>query len=310
MFDSVTLRGSYILGDTVASLALTPAAVYWTNTIDKPKVTDVSFKNCRFESNAISVKFEQLVSISSEINFTGCKFFVNDTAIYIDGVSGQGNNWLIYDCDFREIANQAFRSTNGYHTTIQRCKFTLVGNGADLAASPTDPMVFFGENRNNILLECSSDRFQAAAVTSSESKGSIVEAYNSGKTSLRDRIYADVTPFDGFKTLAVFSAYNKFIELDYFLSLGEFSRHGRLRIVVGDNHNEVAISDDFVYSSTLASSFGGTLMTNFEFAAELKNNNNIITDDSAAELETVVLKYSNPLPGLNGTLSFDITYGV
>ena len=46
-------------------------------------------------------------------------------------------------------------------------------------------------------------------------------------------------------------------------------------------------------------------MTNFEFGAELKDN------DSDSGIETIILLYKNPIAGgYNGSLSFDVSYGV
>jgi hypothetical protein len=53
---------------------------------------------------------------------SNCEFFENDTGIYISGVSTQGNKWRVVDCDFEEMANQAFKSTNGTGTQIQRSR--------------------------------------------------------------------------------------------------------------------------------------------------------------------------------------------
>ena len=55
-------------------------------------------------------------------------------------------------------------------------------------------------------------------------------------------------------------------------------------------------------------------MTNFEFAAELRDNDDT-TGDSTLSIDTVVLSYKNPLLvggsiGAAGSISFDVTYGV
>jgi hypothetical protein len=83
---------------------------------------------------------------------------------------------------------------------------------------------------------------------------------------------------------------------------------------VGDGQQEVAITDSFQYSTPFTSAFGGTLMTNFEFAAELRDNEDT-TGDSSLSIDTVVLSYKNPLlvsgqTGASGSISFNVTYGV
>jgi hypothetical protein len=115
--------------------------------------------------------------------------------------------------------------------------------------------------------------------------------------------------------LAIFSAFNRFITVGYFLQLGSYSRVGKLTITVGDDLSEVQVTDEFQYASPLAASQGGTAMTNFEFLAELRDNDNIIRPDALGDSsltpDTVVLTYRNPLlTGAEGNISFDVTYGV
>jgi hypothetical protein len=45
-------------------------------------------------------------------------------------------------------------------------------------------------------------------------------------------------------------------------------------------------------------------MTNFEFNAELKDN------DGDSGIETILLSYKNPSSGTTGNISFDVAYGV
>jgi hypothetical protein len=313
--------GEYNLGNTVSSYTTEPAAVFWNNDLSGIKVDNINFKGCRFESNSISVKCVQTVRFDTEVKFTDCEFFENDTGIYISGVSQdlvtkefQGNLWKIKDCDFEEIAKQAFKSTNGKGTQIQRSKFKNCGNNTGTAASPLESIVYFGEKTNNIVIDCTSDRFQAAALTASSSTASVIEVYNGDKVSFIDRNFATIFRSDSFVPLAVFSAFNKYIVVDYLLTLGEFSRSGQLHLTVGDGLSQVAITDNFQYSTPFTTSFGGTLMTNFEFAAELRDNDDT-TGDSTLSIDTVVLSYKNPLLvsgsiGAAGSISFDVTYGV
>jgi hypothetical protein len=108
--------------------------------------------------------------------------------------------------------------------------------------------------------------------------------------------------------LAVISALNKYYKINYFLSLDVFSRIGTLTITVGDNLSQVSISDEYQYSpntiTPLPGSDGGAIMTNFEFNAELKDN------DGDSGIETILLSYKNPSSGITGNISFDVAYGV
>ena len=93
--------------------------------------------------------------------------------------------------------------------------------------------------------------------------------------------------------------------VNYFLQLSSHSRVGQLWLTVDDNRSVVAITDQYQYSPSLTTDSGGALMTNFEFAAELRDN------DSTTGNDTVVLSYKNPLAtGATGSISFDVAYGV
>jgi hypothetical protein len=311
VIENVTFRGNYILGNTVTSLPAEPAAVFWNNDLAGVRVDNLKFKSCHFESNSVAVKCNQTAAFDTAIKFIDTKFFVSDTAVYINGVATQGNRWQFNDCDFEEIANQAFRSTNGQGTLIQRCKFKNVGNGTNTAANPTEVMVYFGERNNNLLINCTSDRQQLAGVTSSNSVAAFTEAYNSDNTKLVDRNNSLIYLSDSFTPLAVFSATNKYTIINYRLSLGPHTRHGQLWISVGDdlagedNNTFCALTDSYQYSPSLITDEGGALMTNFEFNVALRDN------DTDSGIETIVLSYKNPLAtGATGNISFDVTYGV
>ena len=314
VFDNVKFLGEYNLGNSVSSYTTESAAVFWNNDLAGIKVDNINFNGCRFEANSISVKCVQTVVFDTVIKFNRCEFFENDTGIYISGLATQGNNWKITDCDFEEIAKQAFKSTNGRGTQIKQSKFKNCGNNTGTAATPIASIIYFGEKTNNTVLECTSDRFQAAALTTSATTASVIEVFNGDKVSFIDRNFATIYQSDSFVPMAVFSAFNKYIVVDYLLTLGEFSRSGQLHLTVGDGLSQVAITDNFQYSTPLTTSFGGTLMTNFEFAAELRDNDDT-TGDSSLSIDTVVLSYKNPLlvsgsAGAGGSISFDVAYGV
>jgi len=320
VIDNVKFLGNYEFGNSV-TLTTAPAAVFWENNLAGIAVENLKFKDCLFEANGIAAKCNQTAVFDTTVKFENTKFFISDTAIYINGVETQGNNWQIFDCDFEEIANQAFRSTNGRGTLIQRSKFKRVGNINNLASTPNDYMVFFGERIGNIVVDCTSDRQQLAGTTSSNLTASYPEVFNSDITRFLDRNYAIINPSDSFQPVAVFSAMNKFTIVNYCLRLGAHVRHGQLWIAIGQdiagteldnpaelngpgNISQVTITDNFQYSPRFLTSEGGLLMTNFEFAVELRDN------DTDSGIETIVLSYKNPLPGASGSISFDVAYGV
>lgn len=312
LFENVLFRGSYVLGDTI-TVSSEPGAVYWTNDIEGIRVTDIEFRNCEFLSNGVGVKCVQSILFSTSVYFNHCKIENCDTGIYIDGTPSQGNDWLIYDCEFEEIAKQAFHSTNGYNTKIGRCKFVDVGNGTNDASNPEDYMVYFGENRGNTVFDSNSDRQQAANITTSLSTVAIEEVYNSSKTSLIDNNYVTVDKSDSFRAFSIFSAFNKYMVINYHLSLGMYSRVGELHISVGNlqddsTSQDISITDNFTYSTPLVSGTAGDALTNFEFNASMANNDPSLPSFSA---DTVILSYRNPIStGETGTLIFDVTYGV
>jgi hypothetical protein len=312
-FQAVRFLGEYTLGDTV-TLATAPPAIFWQNTLIGTRVHNVIFDDCVFQENSISIKCLQSDTFDTAVRFQNCKFFVNDTAIYIDGVTSQGNRWQINDCEFEEITNQAFRSTAGRGTLIQRSKFKSVGNGVSNSANPNDYMVFFGEKIGNVLVDCTSDRQQAANTISSTAAFS--EVFNSAGVTFVDKNYTLVPLSDSFAPLAAFSAQNKFTVINYCLKLGEHTRYGTLTIAIGDDlspsahGSDVSITDSFIYSPNTILSSGGNTMTNFEFGVS-KSSNTVLDDSTATVIDTVMLTYKNPLAtGITGSISYDVAYGV
>jgi hypothetical protein len=144
---------------------------------------------------------------------------------------------------------------------------------------------------------------------------SYTEVYNAAGVDFIDKNYSLIYLSDSFRSLAVFSALNKFTVINYCLRLGVHTRFGSLHIAVSDElgatDNEITITDSYTYSPQSTTSNGGALMTNFEFTASLASNR--AGDDSTLgpNLDTIVLAYKNPLAtGQTGNISFDVTYGV
>ena len=315
IFRDVIFKGEYQLGAAVSNYVTEPAAVFWSNTNTGTKVNKIKFLNCQFEENSISAKCSQSVVTDTEVMFDGCDFFVNDTGIYITGVTNQENKWQIRDCKFEEIASSAVNSTHGRGTRIERCNFKNVGNGVNSSSSPATAMVTFGDNRDNIVVDCTTDRLQNATIVSDASISAISEVNNSSYTRLVDRGHETIFLSDSFRPLAVFSAQNSFTVVNYHLKLGpengRYSRIGQLVISLGDDLagvddiSSLSITDHYQFSPTFLTSEGGALMTNFEFRATLADN------DSDSGIETIVLFYKNPLAtGSTGSISFDVSYGV
>ena len=280
------------------------ASVFWENTLFGTRVNKLVFEDCKWYSTPLAVECQQTVAFDSVVDFEHCEFFVCDTGIYIGGVSGQGNLWHIDDCHFEEVANQAFISTQGRGTQFQRSRFTNCGNNTNSASSPYTSIVSFGESFGNTLVNCSSNRHQESGIVSVATADTRVEFENASLASLVDRNYSELYLSDAPRPLAVFSAYNNYIYIDYTLRLSQHVRTGQIVIVINTQNTDIEISDTYTYSG------GGIVMTGFEFFAELKNNSNY--DDSAGpNNDTLLLKYQNPLiSGATGSIEYSITYGV
>jgi hypothetical protein len=320
-FESTYTLGDAVdseFGDSLSEVADHPASVYWENSLFGTRVTDVKFLGCEFRSTVLAVRSKQIILNSFEppifdtnILFQNCYFDTCNTAILINGIEEQGNLWQINDCEFREIANQAFISTNGRGTFIQRSKFLNCGNGTNSADNPVTEIVYFGETFANVVKDCVSNRHQSAGFTTNELTAAITEVRNSSRTSLVDMNYSDIFLSDSFLPLAVFSALNNYTYIDYTLKLGPFSRAGQIVICVDDvrradsTNVPVSFADNFHYSASRVGDPGGDTMTNFQFTVDLQDNSAINGN------ETMVLKYVNPITaGLEGTISYSITYGV
>ena len=306
-FENVTWKGEYILSTPSSSINLSTvdSAVFWNNTITGIKVDDIKFKDCKFESNSLSVKCSQTVATDTSVDFQDCNFFINDTAINVIGVSGQENNWQIKGCKFKEISRYVYNSNNGSGTKFIDSTFTNCGNSTNTAANPIWPMISFGESTDNIVVNCLSNRQQQAGVVSSETITGISEVENSDHTQLTNRNKSEIYLSNSFRPVAVFSALNNFISVNYILRLGSHIRYGKIIFTVGDGLQKLSFTDKYQYSDTSQTSEGGKIMSNFQFDAALRDN------DTDSGIETLVLYYKNPLStGQTGNISFDVSYGV
>jgi hypothetical protein len=280
------------------------ASVFWENTLFGTRVTKLVFEDCKWYSTPLAVECQQTVAFDSVVDFEHCEFFVCDTGIYIGGVGGQGNLWHIDDCHFEEVANQAFISTQGRGTQFQRSRFVNCGNNTNSASAPYTSIVSFGESFGNTLINCSSNRHQESGIVSVATADTRVEFENASLASLVDRNYSELYLSDAPRPLAVFSAYNNYIYIDYTLRLSQHVRTGQIVIVINTLNTDIEISDTYTYSG------GGIVMTGFEFFAELKNNSNY-DDSTGPNNDTLLLKYQNPLiSGATGSIEYSITYGV
>ena len=177
-------------------------------------------------------------------------------------------------------------------------------------------MVRFSTKFGNVVENCRSDRHQSAGITLVNTKVGVPEVLNAGSVSFNNDYYSAIYLSDTFAPLAVFSVFNRYIIVDYTLTIGadNYNRKGRLTIVVQDGvettSEHVAIADNYTYSSSLITDPGGDMITSFEFNVELKDNDDT-TGDSTQSVDTILLSYKNPNSFLGtGTISYNIRYGV
>lgn len=293
------------------------AAMFWSNSTFGTRTNNIDFINCQFERADLAVKSlpppppsvgEDPTFFETIINFRNCKFKICDTAIYVGGSDDrQINRWTIADCYFEDITRHALLTTEGTGIVVTRPKVKNVGNGgiAESASSPEFPMFEFVTQYGNIIQDLDSDRHQQSAISPSAGTKGYSESVNSGKTTVINDQYAVIELNDTFVPLAVFSSNNRFIEIDYVLTLNSHVRRGVITLLVDDTGSDIAISDSYTYSPSLTTDPGGATMTNFEFGAELQD----VDLDSVTD--TVVLTYKNPLSsGSVGTVSYSFSFGV
>lgn len=297
-FESVKFKGEYELGGSYPTYDQRNASVYWINELEGKKVNNIIFDKCEFVQTELAIKCLQTQPLSTEIKFDSCVFSVCETGIFVDGILGQVTDFQFLDCRFDEIFSYAHYATAGKNTSFNRCKFTRCGNGTSNPNSPSTEIIYFFQQDNNTVLDCSFDRHQAANVSTSLATTSVVEVRNSSLTRILDRIDSPVYLSDAFIQLSVFSLFNRFTKVNYFLRLGSYVRTGIIEITLDDDlvpH----LTDNYSYSAPSYTAPGGPLMTNFEFTID--------TDSS----DTMRLLYKNPLgTGQTGTISYDVVYGV
>ena len=305
LFEQVKFVGDYNLSDSQPALSERSAMISWTNNELGLRVDQITFKNCVFEFSGLAVRCDQTTAFETEIIFENSVFSNCETGVYINGISEQNTFWKFNDCEFREIYSYAFLSTFGRGTIFHRSRFINCGNGTNNASNPISSIISFGESFNNTVYDSYFDRHQNANISLSNSIVAIPEVSNSSVFQSLEKNYASISKSNSPVTLAVFPASNRFITIDYSLTLGSWSRVGKIYISIDVARSRASISDDYIYSPETPSSQGGALMTNFEFSIQLSDN------DADTFNETLVLSYVNPSPTWElGNISYSISYGV
>lgn len=305
VFEKIIFQSNYVPTESVESLNLRPSLISWSNALIGTSVTNIVFRDCIFRTAKLAVRCNQSSNFETEIKFSGCQFLSTDVGIYINGVLDQINRWVVERCDFDEQYRNAIFVNNGTGFIVRNSDFRDCGNGLNGPANPLHPMIIFGQSNDNVILNVTSDRHQNSAIVSIDTTAAVPEVENASKVVLATRNFTDLFLSDGFRPLAIFPARNRYVYIDYTISIGEQNRYGQLMMTIDANKTNVSFTDNYSYSALFITSPGGPTMTNFDFTAILRDN------DSDSGIETVVLYYKNPLlTGFSGTISYSITYGV
>lgn len=283
------------------------ASVYWENSLFGIRTSNNFFKHCEFRNTKLAVECQQTAAFETNIYFDQCKFFNCDSGIYVNGftdtVSSPAvytqNRWIIKNSDFQQIASHAINVTEGIGTKIVDCEFTSCGTGTATSQYPITSIVRFGQSIENVVIDCFSDRHRLSGITSLVDSVGVTEYEGTSFVRLVDRNYSPIYLSDSFRPMAVFTSENSGIILDYILTLNTHTRNGTIKLAIDTAKSSVSIVDSYTYSS------GGTAMTNFQFDAELRDN------EGDSVNETILLKYVNPLAtGSTGSISYSISCGV
>jgi hypothetical protein len=262
-FDNVQFRSSYSLEDPIEDPFEqdTIPSLYWNNDNLLLPATKIKFKECKFINSAMAIKVDQSVNIETSVVFYKCLFDNLDVGVYINGIEDQPNKWRFDQCEFSNIANYLLFSRYGTDTLIRESSFENVGNNT--TGEAVNPMVLFGQSNNNLVIDCISDRQPSTGITALESRY-VPEVYGADKVNFLTRTHLRVTTGPTYRDIAVFSAFNKVLELDYVLKFEEFDtrenaivvrdvRSGKLKIttnVQGQvDDNPIDIADNYTYTA-------------------------------------------------------------
>lgn len=170
------------------------------------------------------------------------------------------------ECRFSNTANHSVYISNGTGTILRECTFENCGN--NLNGVPQVPAVFFGQSQNNLLIECTTDRQQATGITTSELETYVPEVFGADRVTFLTRNKAFIEPTESFTPIAIFSSYNKYLEIDYFLRLDTGDvRIGKMRSTILKEDGIVNLSDDYSFTSPPGVGFGRQNGSTLEIAS-------------------------------------------
>jgi hypothetical protein len=269
-FDGVIFEGVFNLEDSTLETedsSLIPgadeSAIVWYNQRPGLQVTDVSFKNCRFINHLAAVRCEQSLAVETVVNFDSCIFERLETGILVIGVANQINKWTIKECKFFDTSSHGIYISNGIDTLIKDCAFERCGNTYN--GDPIVASVFFGQNKNNRVLDCITDRQQTTIDSNTPGELALInyipEVEGADLATFTNRNFVLIQKTDSAINFAALPGRNKFIKINYTLRLRDTVsdrdvRHGTLQLTLDYDSNTVNMSDNYTYSSQLGKLIG------------------------------------------------------
>jgi Pectate lyase superfamily protein len=256
-FKNTVFEGPYTLGATGSN-----SLVAWSNQNEGTKVTNVLFEQCEFVKGYVGVSSISVSAVDTVVQFDRCEFNLCGQGIYITGILNQQNAWVVRNCSFDLIFSQAIYTNNGTGFLVDGSKFTKCGNGLNDSATPLFPVVEFGQPQNNNVIDSFFDRIQDASVTTSFLKLASPEVLRGAKTTISNNVIADIAPSDGQRTLAVFSALNRYMTIDYMLTLDSYVRRGKITMVMNVDISATRFQGTYDNNATYAKNDSVTFLAN------------------------------------------------
>jgi len=255
LFENVDFKGNYVLSNPAIFPQDQTAGLGWTNNLAGVETTDIKFKSCAFKNYPVAVKVQQTIVAETKVLFDDCDFDSLDTGVLLTGIANQRNSWKFVEVRFSNTANHSVYMSNGIGTILRECSFEKCG--VKLDGTPVVPSVYFGQSQNNLLIECTSDRQQSKGITASELLSYVPEVFGADKVTFLTRNQSFIEPKEFPTPIAIFSAYNKFLEIEYFLRLdtGDI-RTGKMRATIIKEDGLVDLTDDYTYTSPLGIAVG------------------------------------------------------
>lgn len=289
-FVNVRFTGTYTLSSSVITTAI------YANNQSQATISDkITFENCEFLNLSTGVDVVYTVAGNANWSFINCTWKTMQFGIKVAGASTfykQDRLWEIIDNTFDEVEQRCVLVSNNTLFNVDRSKFYLCGNGPyDDSTIELYPVLSFSTSGSSVT-NCVFDRLNLVGLTNA----AVTEVENAAVT-FANAITTNIYLSDSFAPLMVFSTHNKNIEIDYILKLSNYTRKGKLTIVIDQTLANASINDDYTYSTN------ETLMEQFQFGVSLSDN------DSNTSKETLTLSYYNSTSvGAQGTLVYYVKY--